>query len=158
MQSHHAVDPVLVQPHVPDPHLLHHQLFRCVLIRLPCCCLHSSPTCSIPSWTCPLPPTTPHFPEAAPGPQTENRILLPASAFPARPHTHSVSSCVGSVGVLSHPCLSVHTGPSVPEPGSSVSGHRRKVEDGPCRSLLLLQGAPVPCVFPQLSVGALDHL
>ena len=62
MQSHHAVDPVLVQPHVPDPHLLRHQLFRCVLIRLPhCClhsspsCLHSSPTCFIPSWTPPIP-------------------------------------------------------------------------------------------------------
>ena len=62
MQSHHAVDPVLVQPHVPDPHLLRHQLFRCVLIRLPRCCLHSSPsclhrspTCFSPSWTPPIP-------------------------------------------------------------------------------------------------------
>ena len=58
---------------------------------------------------------------------SENRLLscLPPSAFPVHSHTHSVSSQAGFVGVLSHPCLSVHTCPSVPEPGSSVPGHRR---------------------------------
>ena len=56
------------------------------------------------------------------------------------------------------PLLSVHTDPSVPEPGSTAPGHRRKVEDGTCHSHLLLQGAPVPSVFPQPSVGVLDHL
>ena len=52
-------------------------------------------------------------------------FLSAPSAFPAHPHTYSVSSCAGSVGVLSHPCLSVHTCPSVPEPGNSVPGHTR---------------------------------
>ena len=67
MQSHHAVDPVLVQPHVPDPHLLRHQLFRCVLIRLPRCCLHSSPSCLHSSPTCSSPSRIP--PPLAPRPQ-----------------------------------------------------------------------------------------
>ena len=111
------------QTHIPECCLLHHQLFRSVLIRLPCFYLHSSPSCSSPSQTMPHS----HIQDAAPGPQTENRLLscLPPSAFPVHSHTHSVSSQAGFVGVLSHPCLSVHTCPSVPEPGSSVPGHRR---------------------------------
>ena len=59
-----------VQPWIPswfsptslDPCLLHHQTLGSVLIRLPrCClhsspsCLHSSPTCFSPSWTPPTP-------------------------------------------------------------------------------------------------------
>ena len=95
-----AVDPVLVQPHIPDAHLLHYQVFSSVLIRLPCCCLHSSPSCCSPSQT-PL-----HIQEAAPGPQTENRLpcRLPPSAFPAPPQL-DVWLC-GLCGVLSHPlCL-----------------------------------------------------
>ena len=58
---------------------------------------------------------------------SKNRLLscLPPSAFPVHSHTHSVSSHDGFAGVLSHPCLSVHTGPSVSEPGSSVLGHRK---------------------------------
>ena len=102
-----AVDPVLVQPHIPDPRLLHYQVFRSVLIRLPHCCLHSSLSCSSPSQT-PL-----HIQEAAPGPQTENRLLchLPPSAFSSRPAVRALW------GPFS-PRLSVHTGPSVPEPGA----------------------------------------
>ena len=95
-----AVDPALVQPHIADPHLLHYQIFGSVLIRLPHCCLHSSPSCSSPSQT-PL-----HIQEAAPGPQTENRLLLPLSTLLAHPHIHSVSSCAGSVGSFLTPvCL-----------------------------------------------------
>ena len=41
-------------PISPDPCMLCHQVFGSVLIRLPCCCLHSSPSCSSPSQT-PLP-------------------------------------------------------------------------------------------------------
>ena len=38
-----------------------------------------------------------------------------------------------------------------------MPGHRRKMEDGSCHSLPLLQGVPMPSVFPQPSVGTLDH-
>ena len=38
--------------------------------------------------------------------------------------------------------------PSVPEPGSSAPGHRRKVEYGTCHSLLLFQGAQCPLSSP----------
>ena len=41
-------------PISPDPCMLCHQVFGSVLIRLPRCCLHSSPSCSSPSQT-PLP-------------------------------------------------------------------------------------------------------
>ena len=103
-----AVDPVLVQPHIPDPRLLHYQVFRSVLIRLPHCCLHSSLSCSSPSQT-PL-----HIQGAAPGPQTENRLpcRLPPSATPTR--CLAVRALWGPFS----PHLSVHTGPSVPEPGA----------------------------------------
>ena len=53
------------------------------------------------------------------------------------------------------PLLSVHIGPSVPEPGSSAQDTEGR---RPCHSLPLLQGAPLPSVFPQPSVDALDHL
>ena len=52
-------------------------------------------------------------------------FLSAPSAFPAHPHTHSVSSHDDFAGILSHCCLSVHTGPSVSEPGRSVPRHRR---------------------------------
>ena len=42
-------------PISPDPCMLCHQVFGSVLIRLPRCCLHSSPSCSSPSQN-PLPP------------------------------------------------------------------------------------------------------
>ena len=126
-----AVDPVLVQPHIPDPHLLHYQVFSSVLIRLTCCCLHSSPSCSSPSQT-PL-----HIREAAPGPQTKNRLPchLPPSAFPACPHTHLVYSCAGSVGSFLTPSVCAHW--SLCPRSSECTGHRRKVEDGTGHSLLL---------------------
>ena len=115
-----AVDLVLVQPHIPDPYLLHYQVFGSVLIRLPCCCLHSSPPCSSPSQT------PPHIQEAAPGPQTENRLLLPPSAFLAHPHIHSVSSCAGSVGSFLIPvCL--FTLVPLFQSQEQCTGHRRKV-------------------------------
>lgn len=136
-----------------NPHhqtLLCHQIFGFALIRLPCCCLHSSSSSS-----------ALHRP---PGPSLSGcnsmssngeQILLlyvPSSFFHLVPHTLDIQPhwlC----GVLSHSHLSVHTAcPHVPEPGSSALGHRRKVKDGPCHSLLLLQGAPVPSVFPQPSV------
>ena len=168
-----AMDPILVQSHIirplppassdigvcPDhtPTLLSTQL-----TLLSTQLTHLLQPFTDTSSTRPPPPTTlchHHIQKAAPGPQT-NRLPchLPPSAFPAHLHTHSVSSCAGSVGILSHPCLSVHTGASVPEPGSSAPGPRRKVEDGTCHSLLLFQGAPVPSVFPQPSAGALAHL
>ena len=86
----------------------------------------------------------------------EQASSAPINTSSSSPYSLSIQLC-WLCGVLSHPCLSVHTGPSVPEPGSSVPGHRR-VEDGTCHSHLFRQGAPVPSVFPQPSVGALDHL
>ena len=126
MESHPALGIMLwilfwFSPTSPDPCLLHHQVFRSVLIRLSHCCLHSSPSCSSPS-------QAPHPSRSGSNSRSlKNGLLccLPPSAFPAHPHTYSVSSCAGSVGVLSHPCLSVHTCPSVPEPGNSVPGHTR---------------------------------
>ena len=157
--------PSWFSPTSPEPCLLHHQLLGSVLIRLPRSYLHSSPSCLHSSPSCSSPSRTP--PPSRPPPHSEsssrssNSLLchLPPSAFPACPHTHSISSYAGSVGVFYHPSLSVHTSPSLcPEPGSSAPGHRKKVEDGICYSLLLLQGSPVPSVSPQPSVGALDHL
>ena len=130
-----AVDPVLVQPHIPDPHLLHYQVFGSVLIRLPCCCLHSSPSCSSPSQT-PL-----HIQEADPGPQTENRLLchLPPSAFPAL-HPLGVWLC-GLCGVLSHPlCLCT----LVPLSQSQGAVHRTQKEGGPAIPSHSSRGRPCP--------------
>ena len=52
----------------------------------------------------PPPHSLPHSESSS---RSSNRLLchLPPSAFPARPHTHSVSSYAGSVGVLYHPSL-----------------------------------------------------
>ena len=141
-------------PTLPDRCLLCHQVFMSVLIGFSCYCLHSSPSHSSPSQTTPPPPHP--VQESAPGPQTENRLLcrLPTSAFPALPHTHSVSSCAGSVGSFLTPvCLFT----LVPLSQSQEQCPRTQ-KGGPCRSLPLLKGAPVPPGFPQPSVGALDHL
>ena len=52
MQSCHAVGIMVSvscgsgKPTSPDPLLPCHQIFGFALIRLPCCCLHSSPSCS----------------------------------------------------------------------------------------------------------------
>ena len=48
--------------------------------------------------------------------------------------------------------LSVHIGPSVAEPGNSAPGHRWALPFPPAPPW-----RAVPSVFPQLSVGALDH-
>ena len=129
-----AVDPVLVQPQIPDPRLLHYQVFGSVLIRLPCCCLHSSLSCS--SWS----QTPLHIQGAAPGHQTENRLpcRLPPSAFPA-PSPLGVWLC-RLCGVLSHP-ICLHTGPSVPEPGAVC---RIQKEGGPAVPSRSSRGRPCP--------------
>ena len=79
----------------------------------------------------------------------------PISLSSSSPYSLGVQLCWLCGGHFS-PCLSVHTGPSVPEPGSSAAGHRRKVKGGSCLCLLLLQGVPVPCVFPQSSIIMLN--
>ena len=77
------MDLSVFQPHIPDPCFLHHQLLRSVLIRFPCFCLHSSPSCSSPSQTMPHS----HIQDAALSPQTENRLLscLPHQPFQLTP-------------------------------------------------------------------------
>jgi len=111
MQSHlcRAMDPILVQPHItrtlppassalgvcPDqtPMLLSTQ-FTILSTQL---------TLLLQSFTdTPPPHPLPHSESSS---RSSNRLLcqLPPSAFPARPHTHSVSSYAGSVGVLYYP-------------------------------------------------------
>ena len=154
MQSHHAVDPVLVQPHVPDPHLLHHQLFRCVLIRLPHCCLHSSPSCLHSSPTCSSPSRTHLLPlhlHPPPHSQSSSRssnkqaslLSAPISLSSSSAHPLGVQLCWLCGGPFSP--LSVCTYWSLcPRAREQCTGHRRKVEEGTCHSLLLLQGPPCP--------------
>ena len=153
------MDPVLGQPHIPGPLLLCHQLFMSVLIRFPYYCLHSSLSCSSPSQS----PLHPSHSGCSSRSLNREQASLPSapislSSSSLETHTNSRSSCAGFVGVLSQPPSVCNTGPSISEPGSRVPGHRRKVEDGICQSLLFLQGEPVILVFPQPSVGALDHL
>ena len=142
-----------------EPCLPRHQVLGSVLIRLPCFCLHSSPSCLHSSLSCSSPSQTPPPPPPPPAKNThsgsssrfsDKQDSLPSAPItPSSPHPLSGQLC-WLCGVLSHPCLSVHTGPSVPEPGTwKGHGHRKKVEDGTCHHLLLLQGAPVPSVFPQ---------
>ena len=102
MQSHlcPAMDPLLDQPHITRPLPPASSAFQV--------CPDQTPMLLSTQLTLLLQPSqTPlHVQGAAPGPQTENRLLLPPSAFLAHPHIHSVSSCVGFLGVLSHPvCL-----------------------------------------------------
>ena len=130
-----AVDPVLVQPHIPDPHLLHYQVFSSVLIRLTCCCLHSSPSCSNPSQT-PL-----HIREAAPRSSDREQASLPSApaAFPALPPL-GVWLC-GLCGVLSHPlCLCT----LVPLSQSQGAVHRTQKEGGPAIHFHSSRGRPCP--------------
>ena len=68
--------------------------------------------------------------------------FAPISLSSSSPHLFGIPLCWLCGGPFSP--LSINTGPSVPEPGSSVPGHRRKMEDGTCHSLPLLQGAPCP--------------
>ena len=148
MQSHHTVDPVLVQPHVPDPHLLHHQLFRCVLIRLPCCCihsspscLHSSPTCFSPSWTPPTP--TPSCLGSRSRSSDRTGFFCPHQPFQLVPTPTRYPAVLALWGsFLTRVCL--YTLVPLFRAREQCTGHRRKVEDGTCHSLLLLQGAPCP--------------
>ena len=128
--------PSWFSPTSPEPCLLHHQLLGSVLIRLPRSylhsspsCLHSSPSCSSPSRTHPPSRPPPHSESSS---RSSNRLLchLPPSAFLARPHTHLVSSYAGSLGILYHHSLSVHTSPSVQSQGAvpQVTEGRWKME------------------------------
>ena len=87
------------------------------------------------------------------------------TSLPSAPLSLSSSTPTRCPAVLAlwgpfSPRLSVHTGPSVPEPGAV---HRIQKEGGSCRSLWLLQGALVPSVFPQpqqvpLTINESPHL
>ena len=137
-----AVDPALVQPHIADPHLLHYQIFGSVLIRLPHCCLHSSPSCSSPSQT-PL-----HIQEAAPGPQTENRLLLPPSTFLAHPHIYSISSCAGSVGSFLTPVCLYTLVPLSQSQGALPQDTEGRWKTGPAIPTYSSKGRPCPLSSP----------
>ena len=151
-----------VQPWIPswfsptslDPCLLRHHILGSVLIRLPRSCLHSSPSCSSSSRT-PCPHPRAPFRKQLQVLKQASLTSSPISLSSLSPHLLSIQLC-WLCGVLSHPCLSVHTGPSVPEPGSSAPGHRRKVKGVSWLCLLLLQGVPVPSVFPQSSIIMLN--
>ena len=110
-----------------EPCLPCHQVLGSVLIRLPCFCLHSSPSCLHSSLSCSSPSQTPPPPPPPPAKNThsgsssrfsDKQDSLPSAPItPSSPHPLSGQLC-WLCGVLSHPCLSVHTGPSVPEPGT----------------------------------------
>lgn len=139
-----AVDPVLVQPHIPHPRLLHYQVFGSVLIRLPHCCLHSSPLLLFQS-----PSQTPFLTfrkQLQVLRQRTGFLAVCPSAFPVA-HLTRVSGCAVLWGPFS-PRLSVHTGPLSQSQGAMHRTHR---EDGTCHFSHSLQGAPVPSVFPQPS-------
>ena len=125
-----AVDPVLVQPHIPDPCLLHYLSWSdshtAVYTAQP-----PAPALLRPLFTF----------------RKQLQILKQRTGFlalcPPQPfqlHPDSVSSCAGSVWVLSHPvCLSILVRLS-----QSQGAVHRTQEDGSCHSLLLFQGVPCP--------------
>ena len=76
-----------------------------------------------------LPPPPRPIQEAAPGPQTGFFDIFPHQPFQFVPTPTQYPAVLALWGPFS-PLLSVPTGLSVPEPGSSASEHRRKVEDG----------------------------
>ena len=145
MQSHlcPAMDPILVQPHITRPFLLHHQLLGSVLIRLPHCCLHSSP--HVPALYGHCPPPTPH-----PAPLRKQLQVLKQACFfcphqpfqlvPTPTRYPAVLALWGSF--LTPVCL--YTLVPLFRAREQCTGHRRKVEEGTCHSLLLLQGPPCP--------------
>ena len=142
--------PMCFSPTSPD--LLHHQPFGSVLIRLPHCCLHSSPSCSSPSQ---LPHPT-FRKQLKVNKQTGFFADCPHQPFQLIPLLTRCLDVLALWAILSHVRLYVHTGPSVPKPGSIAAGHRKKVKGGSCLCLLFLQGVPVPSVFPQSSIIMLN--
>ena len=165
-----------VQPWIPswfsptslDPCLLHHQILGSVLIRLPCCCLHSSPsclhsspTCSSPSWTH-LPPPHLHPP---PHSQSSSRSSNNQASLLSAPISLSSSSahplgvqlcwlCGGSFSPLSV-CAYWSLCPRAREqcPRTQMEGGGWDLPFPPAPP-----GGTLPSVFPQPSVGALAHL
>ena len=80
-------------PTSAGPCLLCHQVFGSVLIRVPHCCLHSSPPCSKPF-------TDPHQPRSGCSARSSDREQASLPPVPT-----SLSSCAGFVGALSHSSL-----------------------------------------------------
>ena len=149
MLSHYAMDPDVFQPHI------------------------TRPPASSALWVCPDQTATllstqltlllqpfstppPHVQETAKGQQTGFFADCPHQPFQLVPLLTWCLAVLALWAVLSHIRLYVHTGPSVQELGSIAAGHRRKVKGGSCLCLLLLQGVPVPSVFPQSSIIMLN--
>ena len=161
MQAHlcPAMDPFLAQPHITRPLPPASSAFQVCPDQTPM--LLSTQLTLLLQPFIDLPQPSPPIPSMF---RKQLQVLREKASLPSAPislsssspHLFSIPLCWLCGGPFSP--LSIHTGPSVPEPGSSVPGHRKKMEDRTCHSLPLLQGVPVPSVFPQLSVGALDHL
>ena len=90
----------------------------------------------------------------------EQASLLSArlSLSSSSPHPLGVQLCWLSGGPFSPLSVCSHWSlcPRAREQCARIQTEGRRLR--PCHSLLLLQGAPVPFVFPQPSVGALDRL
>ena len=149
----HAMDPVLVQPRITRP------------LRPTSSGLQVCPDQTLTLLSTQL--TLLLQPFSSPSPLTFRKQLQvlkewasllssPISLSSSSPHLLSVQLCWLCGGPFSP--LSVCTYLSLCPRAREQCPRTHKVEDGPCHSLLLLQGAPVPSVFPQPSVGALDHL
>ena len=107
-----------------------------------------------------LPSHPRHVQEATPGPQRIGFFAIcPHQPFQLIPIPTRYSTVLASWGSFLTPVCQYILAPlSQSQGGSSVPGHRRKMEDRTCHYLPLLQGVPMPSVFPQPSVDAFDHL
>ena len=96
----------------------------------------------MPLWTLPTPHPPPRpIKEAAPGPQTG--FFCPHQPFQLVPTPTRYPAVLALWGsFLTRVCL--YTLVPLFRAREQCTGHRRKVEDGTCHSLLLLQGAPCP--------------
>ena len=144
MQSHlcPAMDPILVQPHITRPLPPASSALGVCPNQTPTLLSTQLTTCSSPLWTLPTPHPPPRpIKEAAPGPQTG--FFCPHQPFQLVPTPTRYPAVLALWGsFLTRVCL--YTLVPLFRAREQCTGHRRKVEDGTCHSLLLLQGAPCP--------------
>ena len=150
MLSHQcpAVDPVLVQPQIPDPLPPALSSLRVCPDQTPML-LSTQLTLLLQLVSDP----SSHSGSRSRSSDREQASPTPISISSSSPYSLGIQLC-WLCGVLSHPlCLCI----LVPLSQSQGAVHRRQKEDGPCRPFLLLQGHHARCL-PTASVGALGHL
>ena len=142
--------PSWFSPTSPEPCLLHHQLLGSVLIRLPhCClhsspsCLHSSPTCSSPSRTHLLPPHLHPPPHSQSSSRSSNRVAssAPISFSSSSPHPLGIQLCWLCGAPFSPPSVCTHWS-LCSEPGSSAQDTEGRWKKGPAIPSFSSRGRP----------------